>query len=333
MANSVANPVAAGVDPLASWSAEDVRLHDVLAALDELRRPETRPSTRTSVLSLVIVTHAPERAATALAAVHELGGRHPARTIVLLPQPGAGAGIDAEVRLMGSHAEGQAVWFEDVEMTVRGPAAAHLDSLIEPFTLPDLPVVCWFVDALPGPDDPLLTAADVVLVDARDFGDVECFATIAELVRDHPVVDLSWVRLRPWRELLAGLFEGHYYRPFVAGVTAAEVRGKTGPRHLLAGWLVERLGLAPGAVSLVGHRHAGIRLHATHDGCRAVFEVARVDEERVVVASARVEDGPSFETPLVLPVATPAWGLAEALSSLRRDTVYERALGAALTLG
>jgi hypothetical protein len=60
--------------------------------------------------------------------------------------------------------------------------------------------------------------------------------------------------------------------------------------------------------------------------------VARRGDERVVVASARIEGGPSFETPLVLPEATPAWGLAEALSRLGRDPIYDRALRGALTL-
>lgn len=321
------------VETLNSWSATDVRLRDVVAALDGLRRPARLSSTRTSVLTLVIVAARRQRAERAVAAVHELGGRHPARCIVILHgAEGGEAGVDAEVRLMGSQAEGHAVWFEDVELTVRGAALGHLDSLIEPFTLPDLPVVCWFVDGLPAAGDPLLDAADVALVDARDFGDVACFATIDALCRDRPVVDLSWVRLRPWRELMARLFEGHEFRPFVAGVRAATVLGKTGPRHLLGGWLADRLGLSPSQLRLEEHRHASLRLDAFHDGRAGVFQVVREGLERVVVASARLQDGPAFETPLVLPEATPAWGLAEALSRLGRDPVYEQALRSALTL-
>jgi glucose-6-phosphate dehydrogenase assembly protein OpcA len=303
------------VDTLNSWSATDVRLRDVLSALGSLRHATPLSSTRTSVLTLVVVATRRGPSERAVTALHELGGRHPARSIVVLPHSGSEeSGIDAEVRLMGSRTDGRSVWFEDLELTVRGPAAEHLDSLIEPFTLPDLPVVCWYVDGLPRPEDPLVGSADVIMVDARELGEVECFATVESLCRHRPVVDLSWVRLQPWRELLARLFDGHEFRPFVAGVREARVLGKTGPRHLLGGWLADRLGLAPSQIDLKEHEHAGLCLHARHDGRKGVFEVARRGDERVVVASARIEGGPSFETPLVLPEATPAWGLAEALS-------------------
>jgi glucose-6-phosphate dehydrogenase assembly protein OpcA len=324
--------VAHAVATLNSWSAEGVRLADVLGALEDLRRPDRLSATRTSVLTLVLVARDRRPVERAVSAVHELGARHPARCLVVLVQPDAGeSGIDAEVRLLGGEAGGLAVWFENVELTVRGPAVGHLDSLIEPFTLPDLPVVAWFVDGLPDPDDSLLDAADVLLVDSRDFGDVACFSVLASLTRLRPVVDLSWVRLRPWRELLAGLFEGAVFRPFVAGVRSAEVTGKTGPRHLLAGWLADRLGLASPNLRLVDAEHASARLTAEHEGRIGTFSVARRPGERVVVAAASVEGGPAHETLVVLPEATPAWGLADALSRLGRDAVYEGALRTTLS--
>lgn len=326
--------MADAIATLNSWSAEDVRLPDVLAALDSLRRPDQLPATRTSVLTLVIVAADRDRAARAIAAVHELGGRHPARCLVVVPSPGAqSTGIDAEVRLLGAEASGKGVWFEDVELTVKGSAARHLDSLIEPFTLPDLPVVVWFVDGLPQPSDPLVGAADVILVDSRQIGDVACFSTLAALLRRRPVVDLSWARLRPWRELLAGVFEGRAFRPFVRGVTEAEVAGKTGPRHLLGGWLVDRLSLPVTAVRLVEAPHASMLLHAESDGRTGEFCVARKGDQRVVSAAASVDGGPSYETLVVLPEATPAWGLPDALSHLDHDPVYEHALLAALAFG
>lgn len=326
--------MADAVATLNSWSADDVRLPDVLAALDALRRPDQLPPTRTSVLTLVVVASQRGQAEHAMAAVHELGGHHPARSLVVVTSPDAvPPGIDAEVRLLGAQAQGKGVWFEDVELTVRGPAARHLDSLIEPFTLPDLPVVVWFVDGLPDPSDPLVGAADAIVVDSRQFGDVACFSTLTSLLRRRPVVDLSWTRLRPWRELLAGLFEGRAFRPFVTGVREAEVAGKTGPRHLLGGWLVDRLSLSAGAVRLVDAQHASMRLVAEHENRSGEFCVARRGDERVVSASAKVEAGPAYDTLVVLPEATPAWGLPDALSNLGHDLVYEHALLAALALG
>lgn len=318
---------------LSVWSDESVKVADVLEALDALRRPEPMPPTRTSVLTLVIVAKRRAEAARAQAAVHELGGRHPARVLTLLLDDSAGAGhLAAELRLLGGEADGRDVWFEEIELRVRGPVVQHLDSLIEPFTLPDLPVVCWFVTALPHVGDPLLAAADVLVVDARHFGDVACFATLAELSRRRPVVDLSWVRLTPWRALLAGLFEGPDFRPFVGCVERVEIWGRTGPRHLLGGWLADRLDLPSAAIGLSPAPHVGLRLHARSPaGDRATFEVIRGDG-RLVAARAAIADGPASEAVLQLPEATPAWGLIEALSHLERDAVYEPALRRAVEL-
>lgn len=314
---------------LSVWSDESVKVGEVLSALEELRRPEPMPPTRTSVLTLVIVVQRRAEAARAQAAVHELGGRHPARVLTLLfdEKHRSGASqLDAELRLLGGEAEGHQVWFEEIELHVRGAAALHLDSLIEPFTLPDLPVVCWFAAALPGVDDPLLDTADVLVVDARQYGEVACFATLAELARRVPVVDLSWARLTPWRSLLAGLFEGPDFRPFVTCVVRAEVWGRTGPRHLLAGWLADRLDLPASAIELSSAPHVGLRLHARSPaGETATFEVIRGDG-RFVSARAAIAGGPQSEAVLQLPEATPAWGLPEALSRLEHDRVYERAL-------
>jgi glucose-6-phosphate dehydrogenase assembly protein OpcA len=261
----------------------------------------------------------------AQAAVHELGGRHPARVLTLVLDPSAreGApGIDAEIRLLGGTAEGHDLWFEDIELDVHGRVVGHLDSLIEPLTLSDLPVVVWFVDDLPSLDDPLLAAADVLLVDARELDDVDALGGLVSLCGRRPVVDLSWTRLRPWRELLAGLFEGPAFRPFVSQVRRSAVAGRLGPRLLLDGWLADRLELPSAARHVEAADHVSIRLWC--DG--ATFSVVREGDVRRVVAEASIDGGPTASAVVQLAEATPAWGLADALSRLEVDPVYERAL-------
>lgn len=310
---------------LSVWSDDGVRVGDVLAALEDLRRPEPMPATRTSVLTLVIVAARRSSAARAQAAVHELGGRHPARVLTLVLDPTASEGppgLDAEIRLLGGSADGKELWFEDIELDVHGRAVGHLDSLIEPLTLSDLPVAVWFVDALPALDDPLLSAADVLLVDARELDDVDALAALVELCGHQAVVDLSWTRLRPWRQLLAGLFEGPAFRPFATAVRRSSVAGRTGPRLLLDGWLADRLGLPDAARHVEASDHVSIRLWC--EG--ATFSVVREGDVRRVVARASVDGGPEAEAVLQLPEATPAWGLADALSRLEHDPVYEQAL-------
>jgi glucose-6-phosphate dehydrogenase assembly protein OpcA len=313
------------VTVLSLWSEDGVKMGAVLSALEDLRRPEPMPATRTSVLTLVIVASRRESAMRAQAAVHELGGRHPARVLTLVLDPASEEGergIDAEIRLLGGSAEGKAVWFEDIELDVHGPAVGHLDSLIEPLTLGDLPVVVWFMDDLPALDDPLLLAADVLLVDARELDDVASLAALVALCDRRTVVDLSWTRLRPWRQLLAGLFEGPAFRPFVSSVRRSSVSGRTGPRSLLDGWLADRLSLPGHARHVEPSDHVSIRLWC--DG--ATFSVVREGDVRRVVARASIDGGPTADAVVQLPESTPAWGLADALAHLERDDLYERAL-------
>lgn len=317
---------------LCSWQGEGVRISDVLEALERLRRGRQRTATRTTVLNLVVLATDDEEAARARDATRRLEGRHPGRTITLQCAEGEAeeARIDADVVLEGAAAEGVNVWWEEIRLRVAGPPARHLDSLVEPLLLPDLPEAVWFTGRLPVRDDPLLRAADTVVVDSKEAPQDSSFALIEELVRRHPVVDLSWVRLRPWRRLLASLFDGVAYRPFVRGVVDVSVAGKPGPRRLLAGWLVARLGLSPSAVSLQDDRHVQLRLQAEVDGRRAAFEVTRVEGERVVRASARVAGGPGHTDVVSLPDESLPWSLGEALTHLGRDRVYEQAVGALL---
>jgi glucose-6-phosphate dehydrogenase assembly protein OpcA len=323
------------IETLSRWSEQSVPLETVLAALEGLRRPEPMPATRTSVLTLCIVGEDRDRVEHARDAVHELGGRHPARVLHLVLDPDnrdGPPGLDASIHLLGGEASGRELWFEDVDLVVHGPATAHLDSILEPLTLPDLPVVAWFVDAPPAPSDPLVDVADAVLVDSRELGGLDCFTALQAIVAARPVVDLSWVRLEPWRVLLAGLFEGPDFRPFVHHVRHAVVAGRTGPRHLVGGWLLDRLGLPRAALHLEPDEHVAIRLVAElpDTATQGIFEAARGDPRRVE-ARARIEGGPLASAVLELPEATPAWGLADALSRLERDEIYESALGRALS--
>lgn len=294
--------------------ADQVR--SALSSLEEGRRRGDDEGTKTHVLTLVIVGRTRAAMEQAHTAVHELGDRHPARVLLL------SLSEDFEIGEPG---------FEEIALTVSGPVVGHLDSLVEPFTISDLPVVVWFVEDVPEPGDPLLDAADVLLVDARTLGGVECFPRLIQLCRRRPVVDLSWVRLQPWRELLAGLFEGPAFRPFLRSIVRAEVAGKPGPRHLLGGWLADRLDLPGQALHLEAAEHVSVRLFADdRAGRTARFEVARRGDERVVHALASVDGGPKSAALVRLPEATPAWGLSDAVSRLEHDPVYEHALRRAL---
>ena len=340
MASSVG---AAGTPPVSSvafttigtWQADSVTAAQVEAAMSDLRRHEERAAVRTSVLTLVVVVGSTDEANETLDVVRHLGARHPSRTLVLvLDEEDTGESrLDASVAVCAIDRGGRAVAVEEMVLECRGPARYHLDSLVLPFTVPDLPVAVWLPTSLPSRGDPLLEAADRVVVDTRVVGyQPDALSRLHALTRRVAVTDLSWSRLKPWRRLLAGLFEGHIYRPFLRDVHHLEVTGHAGPRHLFAGWVMSRLDLPRAVVHLGDAEHLSVKLVASHEGRWGRFDVERKGDERVIDASVEIEGGPSFEQKVQIGEAWPSRALADALAHMGHNQTYEAALQAALGL-
>lgn len=336
------------VETIGSWEADNVTVGQVEHAMSDLRRHEQRAAVRTSVLTLVAVVGDDAAGSAALDVVYELGARHPSRTIVLVLEPGddSEAGLDAAASVHVVDRGGRAVCFEDVVLRVRGRARHHLDSVVEPFALPDLPLVVWLPARLPEPGDPLLAVADRIVIDSRAVagaGDGSSAAMrggvnrtvlprIQALARRLPVTDLSWTRLAPWRSLLAGLFEGPVYAPFLREIERVEVAGNYGPRHLLGGWLQRRLRLPRARVALSPAEHVSITITAVHRERTGVFRVERPGAARAIVSSAEIDHGPSVSQTLRMRDQWPALALAGALTRMGRDDIYCEALEGAVEL-
>jgi glucose-6-phosphate dehydrogenase assembly protein OpcA len=329
---------APGLTTIGSWESEDVTLAQVEKALSDLRRHEQRAAVRASVLTLVVVVRDASECANARGIVHDLGTRHPSRTLVIVAddnEPDSPNGVDASLWVHAFEREGRSVCFEEVVLHVRGKARHHLDSVVDPFALPDVPMVVWLPVGLPSPGDPLMQAANRVVVDSRAVAEAggDVLARSYTLARRLPVADLSWMRLELWRSLLAGLFEGAVNRPFLQAVDRVEVAGNHGPRFLLGGWLLRRLRLPPARVELRPADHVSVTIHATAaDGRRGTFTVVRPGPERVIRSRVSIEDGPQVEQTVRMREQWPALALASALTRVGHDDVYEDALAGAREL-
>ena len=329
------SPPSVQFDTIGSWEADNVSAGQVERALSDLRGHEERAAVRTSVLTLVIVVGSKEEADEQLDVVRHLGARHPSRTLVLvLEDEGQGEShLDASVAVCVVDRGGRQVAVEEVIIDVRGQARFHLDSLVLPFTLPDLPVAVWLPTRILDRGDPLLEAANRVVVDTRVVGyKPDALSRLSSISHRVAVTDLSWWRLKPWRNLLAGLFEGHLYRPFLRDVHHLEVTGHAGPRHLFAGWVMSRLDLPRSVVHLGDAEHLSAKLVATDEGRRGRFEVERKGDERVIDASVEIDDGPSFQQKVQIGEAWQSRALADALAHMGHNQTYEAALEAALGL-
>ncbi len=317
---------------LAEWSGEGITIGEVTAALDSMRRRSGRAATRTSVLSLVVVS-----ALNDLAPPYDLSGLcravHPGRTVLLWCEPGSRLRLDARASLRHRVVEGREMWWEEVAVSVHGRACSHLDSLVGPLTLSELPVAVWYPGRVPSPRDRLIGAADVVIIDtAVSLSAGADLAGVVGLFARHRVVDMTWIRLRPWRELLAGLFEPYRTRDFLGGIDLARVEGPVPERHLLAGWLADRLGLAPARVQVAESEVISALLTSRVRGRVARFRVEGDADTGRVTATAEVEGSEAVETALTLPDNPAAASLRQALIRLERDPIYERSVTAGLGL-
>jgi glucose-6-phosphate dehydrogenase assembly protein OpcA len=227
------------------WTGEDVRLADVDRAIAELRAATAaegaQPSLRTSVMTHM--AWVPEGwVDPARAALSGMAERHPSRTILLLPEPNAGAdGIDATVSIECYAVPGvdREVCSEVIELRLRGMRAKAPASIVEPLLISDLPVFLrwrgeppWGAQEL----DQLVGVTDRLIVDSTEWDDLPFpYRKLAELFDRTAVSDIAWARTSRWRALLATLW------PDIANVGTVRVTGTRAQALLIAGWLRSRL--------------------------------------------------------------------------------------------
>jgi Glucose-6-phosphate dehydrogenase subunit N-terminal domain/Glucose-6-phosphate dehydrogenase subunit C-terminal domain len=228
------------------WSAEDVRLADVQAALSKLRAGSAAegaaPSLRTSVMTHLawVPSGWEDQARAALSGMAE---RHPSRTMLLFPEPDSGVDrIDAGVSVERYAMPGidRDVCSEVVELRLHGKRAKAPASIVEPLLISDLPVFlrwrgepAWESQEL----EQLVRITDRMIVASTEWDDLPYpYTRLAQLFDRTAVSDIAWARTSRWRSLLASLW------PDIANVGSIRVHGTAAQAHLLAGWLRSRLG-------------------------------------------------------------------------------------------
>lgn len=319
---------------LSRWEDQDTTLSSVLHALSELRE-RARAAARVSVVNLVVMVADDDAAGRALAALAEMGARHPARTVVFINEPGArdaAPQLDARAVLYGSFVAGHAVCSDVIELKARGPVIDHLDSLAEPLQLADVPSAIWYFESEPDPHDALLRMADAIIVDTKELGARFALDAIAEVTDTLPVIDLSWLRLIPWRELLGNLFQGELLRGYLDNVQHVEIAGKSAPRRLLSGWLSAQLALDASMIQVEDAQHVTIELVCERDGHKGVFRVGRDDDTRIVHATVMIDDELFYEEFVGLHDHPLSYSLTQALIHLYRSNTFEHALKHGLAL-
>src|SRR5207249_1704696 len=198
------------------------------------------PELRTNVMTHIAWVP-PEWLEPAHEALEGLAERHPSRTILLVPYPGDGDGIDAQVSVLAFPIEGsqRRVSTEVVELRLRGCTASAPASVVWPLLISDLPVFCRWRGQPPfgAPElEQLVDVTDRLIVDSTEWPDLpDAYRSLAPVCERCAVSDIAWARTGRWRALLASLWPG------IEELQTIRVRGTAAQAWLLAGWLRSRL--------------------------------------------------------------------------------------------
>jgi len=197
--------------------------------------------------------------------LRRVGRYHASRTVVCAVEPerttiDARATVATEADL---NAGGYSVMRELVIVHVGDRHLCDLDTIVDALVVTDLRTVVWSPHGHPEAVDALTSGraggapiAQVVLLDAVDEPEARAaLAREGELAQRSEVVDLAWLRCTPWRERLASAYDPAVRRPELATLSKVSVRYRADSLVsglLLVGWLCDRLGWRPEALTRHG---------------------------------------------------------------------------------
>ena len=242
------------------WSARDTTPADIEEALRRLlkeRHGEDAGFVPGRALNLICVVER-DWAGEVVNRLDRTGRFHPSRTIILQVERGRRT-LDA-VATMASEVDPKPGEFslvrETVMIRVGERHVAHLDSIVDPLVVTDLPTLLWSPHGHDDAVENLLGLAQVVLLDSVDEPDERDAlhrSTHFAAERGVYVVDLAWLRTTPWRERVAALVRPP---PPPPGAPAAHDGRDPPPRALALG------GAAPGRLAglAAGLEDGGARL-------------------------------------------------------------------------
>jgi glucose-6-phosphate dehydrogenase assembly protein OpcA len=219
---------------------------------------------RTSVMNLVVIAARQEVGERSAATIQRLVGRHPSRTTIVQPaDPDGPSWLDAQIvaHCIMPRADAPETCAETIHLTCGGESGRHLDAIVAPLLIHDLPVTVWWPDEPSfgsAPVNDLLVMADRLVVDGSGWHGTGLtqLRKMAAAADRFPIAisDFAMVRQSRWREAIAAIFDIPDFLPYLRhlrriavtyGVRdefGAETTNIVKPLYHAA-WLASRLGM------------------------------------------------------------------------------------------
>lgn len=272
---------------------------------------ERRVAARTSVMNLIVIARRPEVGERCAAIIQKLTGRHPSRTTIVQPaDPDGPSWLDAQIvaHCVMPRSDAPETCAETIHLTCGGEAGRHVEAVVAPLLIHDLPVTVWWPDEPPFGShqaDEVLAMADRLVVDGSTWhgtGLVQLRKMAAATDRfPIAVSDFALVRQSRWREAIAAIFDIPEFLPYLRHIRrvavtygvrdefGAETTNIVKPLYHAA-WIGSRLGmnvvrpLTPIAVDAPRRGAAGRGSHVASaaGGLRATLHHDRTDVAVVI---------------------------------------------------
>jgi glucose-6-phosphate dehydrogenase assembly protein OpcA len=234
------------------WSESNTTPDHIEAALRDLlreRHASDRQLAPARVLNLVVVLDKEWKGEIANR-LEQVGRYHASRTVMCTVEEGRDE-LDAMAVMAYDQRTpaGIGVLYEMIEIDMGPTHLAHLDTVIDPVIVSEMPTVLWCPHGHQEAVEALLGLIDVLLLDSDQLLEpADSLANVEELLESAYVVDLAWLRTVPWRERLAASFDPPERLKRLEELEGLEVRYKAGSTVsalLMAGWLTSRLNWEP----------------------------------------------------------------------------------------
>jgi glucose-6-phosphate dehydrogenase assembly protein OpcA len=219
---------------------------------------------RTSVMNLVVVARRPETGERCAAIIQDLTGRHPSRTLIVTPaDPDGPSWFDANIQAhcVVASETAPATCAETIYLVCGGESGRHLEAIVAPLLIHDLPVTLWWPDEPPLPSHTsanVLEICDRLVIDGSSWqgSGLPQLRRIATFQHRRPVAisDFALIRQSRWREAIASVFDHPDILPFlfhlrrinvtygIRGEVDIEAANVVKPVYHVA-WLASRLGM------------------------------------------------------------------------------------------
>jgi glucose-6-phosphate dehydrogenase assembly protein OpcA len=184
-------------------------------------------------MNLVVVARRPEIGERCAAIIQDLTGRHPSRTLIVLPSdPDGPSWLDASIQahcVLPSESA-PATCAETIYLSCGGESGRHLDAIVAPLLIHDLPVTLWWPDEPPPAGhvaSGVFEVCDRLVVDGFSWrgSGLPQLRRVAALQERRPIAisDFALVRQSRWREAIASVFDHPDILPFVHRVSRINV--------------------------------------------------------------------------------------------------------------